>query len=90
MSGAVILPSRLDLPAATRLASELRQIEGPITIDGSEVKLLGALGLQALVAASRAAHKRGDSFEITDSSDKMITHMATMGVTPEQLAEGSL
>lgn len=90
MTGTVTLPARLDLPAATRLVSELRQIDGPIVVNGAEVKHLGALGLQALVAASRAAHARGATFEVSNGSEKMIEHMATMGVTPEQLMEGKL
>lgn len=90
MSGTITLPARLDLPAATRLVAELKQIEGPIVVDGAEVKHLGALGLQALVAASRATHARGDPFDLTNGSEKMIEHMAIMGVTPEQLVEGKL
>ena len=90
MSGAVSLPARIDLPAAMRLVVQLREVGGPVVVDGSAVTHLGALGLQALVAASRDANKRGDTFELTNGSEKMVEHMAIMGVSPEQLVEGKL
>ena len=89
MSEAVSLPARVDLPAATRLVAELRDVQGPVVVDAREVTHLGVLGLQALVAASRDAHSRGNTFMMSECSDKMIEHMTIMGVTPEQLVEGT-
>ena len=90
MSGTLTLPARMDLPAAVRLVSELREIDGPICVDGRDVTHLGALGLQAMVAASRAANGRGDTFEIKNPSEKMIEHMLFMGVSPAEITEGKL
>ncbi len=90
MSGALPLPARLDLSAATRLLADLRKQDGPIRLDASSVTHLGALGVQTIVAASRAARARGDDVEINDPSEKMIEQMQIMGVTQEQLVGGSI
>ncbi len=90
MSDAVVLPARLDLPAAVELVNTLRERSGPVAVDASAVTHLGALGLQALVAASRAIVARGDSFEIRDPSDRFTAHATTMGVAPDTLAEGTI
>lgn len=90
MSDVVSLPARLDMPAATRLLADLCSIDGAITVDGHAVTHLGALGLQTLVAAARAAIARGDSFTLSDPSDQMIEQMRIMGLSPEQLAEGKI
>lgn len=90
MTAPVVLPARVDLAAAVRLANELKEADGPVQIDGSKVTQLGALGLQALVAGARSAKARDCAFELTGSSEKMIEHMAIMGVTPDQFAEGTI
>lgn len=90
MSDVIKLPARLDLPAAVRLVNELREVSGSISVDASEVSHMGALGLQALVAASRDAKTRGDTFEILGSSDKVLKQMKIMGTAPEQLMEGKI
>lgn len=90
MSNTVVLPAKIDLSVATQVISDLRQTDGSIEIDAKDVTQLGALGLQALVAGSRAAHARGHAFQIINCSEKMHEHMEIMGVTQAQLEEGTL
>lgn len=90
MSGAMQLPARLDLPVAMQLTSDLKALEGNISIDASAVNHLGALCLQALVAASRKAHANGHSFELIGASDKVLEQMKVMGASPEKLMDNSL
>ena len=84
------LPTRVDLSTVSSLVEDLRKAEGSLSIDGQDVTLFGALGLQALIAASRHMKERGDAFYLENPSEKMIEHMTLMGVTPEQLVEGTV
>lgn len=88
MSDPYSLPARLDLSAVTQLVDDLRAIEGDIRIDASEVGHLGALCLQALIAASKHAHSNGHAFEMSGASEKVVAQMQFMGLAPEQLMEG--
>ncbi|THH38477.1 anti-sigma factor antagonist [Aliishimia ponticola] len=90
MSEPLHLPERLDLAAATKLATDLRAMDGDITLDASQVKHLGALCLQTLVAASRKAKAGGHSFALTDTPEKVLHQLEFMGASPEQLREGAL
>ena len=84
------LPKRLDLAGANTVVKELREHRGSLEMDGSDVTHLGALGLQVLVAASRDAKARGDTFELKNSSEKMLADMEIMGVSHDQLEEGTV
>lgn len=90
MSDPLTLPARLDLSAVTQLVTDLRAMEGDIRVDASEVSHLGALCLQALIAASRQAHANGHIFEISGASEKVVGQMQFMGLAPQQLMEGSV
>ncbi|MEP4195931.1 MAG: STAS domain-containing protein [Aliishimia sp.] len=90
MSGDIKLPARLDLPAAVRLANELRDINGPVSVDASEVSHMGALGLQTLAVVAKTVIKRGDTFQMIGSTDKVLDQMKLMGTAPEQLTEGKI
>ncbi len=90
MTSEVKLPAKLDMPAAIKLVEDLRNISGDIKIDGAEVKNLGSLCLQALIAASKHAHSNGHAFSFTAISERMKNQMAMMGATPEKLMEGKL
>ncbi len=88
MSEPLVLPAKLDLAVAMKLVSDLRAMDGDMTIDASNVTHLGALSLQALIAASRHAKTSGHSFEIRNIHEKALDQMRVMGITPEQLMEG--
>lgn len=84
----VKLPTKLDLSAAMPLVSDLKGIEGDMHLDATDVNHMGALCLQALIAASRHAKANGHTFKISNVSDKVVDQMALMGLTPENLMEG--
>lgn len=89
MTGHVKLPARLDLSQAIHLVSDLRKIDGDVHIDASEVTHLGALCLQALIAAARKAIDAGHRFEMVGVTDKVLDQMKVMGTAPEHLMEGA-
>lgn len=88
MSTTLKLPAKLDLPAVGKLVSELKEAESDVRVDGSDVAHLGALCLQALIAAARKANATGGSFEIIGASDKLVAQMEIMGTSPQKLMEG--
>ena len=90
MSDPLQLPERLDLSTALQLVSDLREIDGDVKIDAAKVTHLGALCLQALLAASRDANAKGHTFDIPGLSEKATEQLGFMGITPEQLMEGAL
>lgn len=90
MTGPYKLPARLDLSQAMPLVFKLREIEGDVEIDASEVRHLGALCLQALIAAAREANAGGHRFEMTGVTDKVLEQMKVMGTSPEKMMEGAL
>ncbi len=89
MSAPLQLPAKLDLPASLQLVGDLREIDGDMHIDASNVTHMGALCLQALIAAARKAKGAGSKFEITGISEKVAAQLAAMGTSPEHLAEGA-
>lgn len=83
------LPARLALPQAMQLVGDLRKIDGDLRIDATEVTHLGALCLQALIAASRRARDAGHRFEMIGVSDRILAQMKVMGTSPEKMMEGA-
>ena len=83
------LPARLDLAQAVPLVVRLRETEGDVEIDASEVRHMGALCVQALIAAARKAQAGGHRFEVTGVTDKVLEQMKVMGTSPEQMMEGA-
>lgn len=90
MSTVLALPAKLNTAAAPQLVVDLKKIDGNLTLDATQTKFVGALCLQALVAASRSAKSSGTSFEITGLSQAVEQQMAVMGVTPQRLMESTL
>lgn len=88
MSEPLRLPERMDLSIAIQLVSDLRAMKGDIVLDGSDVRQLGALCFQAMIAAARKARANGHRFEIRNATERMESQMKTMGLSPEQLMEG--
>ena len=89
MTDALVLPPRLDLPAAAPLAQALKERLGSdIAVDASQVTHLGALALQVLLSAAATARRRGHALRITTISDRAAEQLSAMGFTPDSLAEG--
>ncbi|QJF51181.1 STAS domain-containing protein [Roseobacter ponti] len=91
MSDPLVPDARLDLSAAAGLATALRERTEPeVIVDLSEVRHLGALCLQILIAAATAARKDGRSLSLINASDRVIDQLRVMGMTPETIAGGRI
>ncbi|WP_299671906.1 STAS domain-containing protein [uncultured Roseobacter sp.] len=89
MSEPIVLASRLDLPAASALKTQLKaQTEGDLILDLSEVKHLGALCLQVMLAAATTAVAAGRSVSVINATDRVTDQLRVMGMTPETIARG--
>ena len=89
MSESVVLSPRLDLSAASDLKTELLQRSGQdVTLDFSNVKFLGTLCLQVIIAAARGAAAHGNTVEIINVSDRVNDQMKMAGICQSTLAEG--
>ncbi len=85
----VIAPNdRLDLPAVTDLHAQFAAAgDQDIVLDLSAVTQVGALCLQVMIAAGRAARENGTSFRIENVPEQVLDHLSLMGTTPEQIME---
>lgn len=87
MTAAITLPRCLDTAAAPALAERLAAETGrALVLDGREVRVLGALCAQVLLAAERAATARGASFALRPSQD-MCGDLRLLGLSSLLLAE---
>ncbi|MGZ2258007.1 STAS domain-containing protein [Roseobacter sp. A03A-229] len=89
MSEPIVLAPRLDLPAASALKTQLKeQSEGDLIMDLSEVKHLGALCLQVMLAAASSAVAAGRSVSVINATDRVTDQLRVMGMCPETIARG--
>ncbi|WP_299963221.1 STAS domain-containing protein [uncultured Roseobacter sp.] len=89
MSDPVKLQPRLDLSAAAALKSTLTDHKGDeLVMDLSDVKHLGALCLQVMLAAAKSKVADGISVSVINASDRVIDQLRVMGVTPETISRG--
>lgn len=86
-----MLAPRLDLHAASRLKSALiKKNSENIILDFSEVKFIGALCLQVLIAASRCSMSHGRGFSLINISDRVKEQLRLVGISPSDLSEGKV
>ncbi len=89
MTTPVVLTQKLDLAAATSLMTTLRASKDEeVVVDMSEVKHLGALCMQVLLAVATALNSEGRKMTVIEASDRVIDQMRVMGMTPESIAKG--
>ncbi|KEO51758.1 STAS domain-containing protein [Thioclava pacifica] len=80
------LPDRIDLVAVSALHAALGPVtEGPTVIDASNVRHLGALGVQLLVSAALSARASGHSLTITPRSAAFDEALDRFGMTLDDL-----
>jgi chemotaxis protein CheX len=85
-STAYVLPSILDIEAATPLANELLARRGnPLTLDASGVQRLGGLCLQVLLSARKTWAADGVPMDTANGSPAFMDALVLFGV--EALAE---
>lgn len=83
MAEPLCLEGRLDLGAAAALhAALLARRGGDLQIDMSAVSFVGALGLQALLAASRSLRARGHGLQLCHVPAPVLQQMQAMGLPP--------
>ncbi|MEE4189786.1 MAG: STAS domain-containing protein [Roseobacter sp.] len=89
MADPVLMPTKLDVAAASELATTLRGRNEPETvIDMADVKLFGALCAQVILSAAKSAESQNRTLSIVNVSDRVAEQMRLMGMTPETIARG--
>ncbi len=84
----VALASKLDTAAATELRKSLIEAQGEdIVLEGAEVKMIGALCVEALMSVAAVWKSAGQSVTIEDPSPEMIDDLGRLGLTPDTLLE---
>lgn len=87
MSATVVLPRRLDLPAARPLARSLMEMAGQnLRIDAEGVGFLGGLCLQVLLAAGIEWRQSGKSLSIEPRSPEFDLALRQFGLSAVDLA----
>ncbi len=81
----------MDLSAAQQLTQDLadKDFSSGIEFDAEEVSHMGALCVQVLIAASRAAQDSGASMNLKNVSERVDLQLASLGLTKEAIMEGA-
>jgi chemotaxis protein CheX len=86
-----LLPEVLDLTAAGPLAADLLGLRGAaMTLDASQVKRLGGLCLQVLLAAQAAWDADGQTFRVAARSPAFDEALALFGADAFDVDQGAL
>lgn len=81
----IVLPETLDMRAAQPLRDELIAARGASAeLDGSNVRRLGALGLQILLAAERQWRADGCQLRLVEPSPDLLAGFKLLGVAESQ------
>lgn len=88
MADPIALPSKLDLPAAAPLMSQLaNHLDHDLTLDASGVTQIGALCTQVIGSAALTLAAAGHRLTITNMPDRVVDQLRHLGFTPESLCE---
>lgn len=89
MTEPIVLAPRLDLAAASALKATLSEVSAKnVEIDFSQVKILGALCLQVLLAASATFAAQGKNVKVSNLSERVAEQMRVMGVSADSITRG--
>ena len=84
MTECLMLPVRLDSSGARSLMDMILARRGAaLTLDASQVDVIGALAVEVLVAAGRQWQADGHTLAIANPSDRYAAACKTMGLSPE-------
>ena len=90
MPETLVLPAKLDLPAAPDLLERLRGLRGKdVGIDASGVTHLGTNCLQVLISAAKSWSKDEKSLTFAPMSEAFTRDLGQFGLSPETLTEGA-
>ena len=82
----VLLPERLDLPAAAPLRDEILGHAGkPLVLDAAACESIGTPGLQVLLAAALSWREAGARLSVEGLSEACEAQLALFGLTPPDL-----
>ena len=85
------LKGKLDLAAVGELHTDLLACEGKdVIVSLGDVTHLGALCLQTMIAAATSARNAGHTFQVVDTSDRVLGQLSAMGMSPETITEGRI
>ncbi|MFD1795605.1 STAS domain-containing protein [Paracoccus aurantiacus] len=82
MTTNLTLPARLDLIAARPLAREIAASSGDLLLDASQVKFMGGLCLQILLAARQNCIAARRGFSVVASSVDFEDAVSLFGIAP--------
>jgi chemotaxis protein CheX len=87
----IALPETLDMRSAGPLRDQLLAARGePVALDASNVRRLGALGLQVLIAADRQWREDGYALHLADPSPDMRAGLKLLGIAePDSFLTGA-
>lgn len=90
MPETLVLPARLDLPAAPELLEKLRESRGAdLGIDAGGVAHLGTNCLQILIAAAQSWAADGKTLTLSPMSEAFSRDLSQFGLAPETLTKGA-
>jgi len=86
MSARVVLPARLDLPAAAPLVRAILEHEGrDLVLEAGAVTHLGTPGLQVLLSAARTWQESGAALSLEGASERVAEQIGLFGLSPDDL-----
>lgn len=87
----IVLPECMDSSAADSLKELLLASRGRSTeVDASQVRRVGALSLQVLVAASRTWKADGQPYAVVNPSQELTGTIALLGLAADELSIGGM
>lgn len=81
MNTKIPLPTRVDLLAAQSLKSAFLEADGAVEISADAVEMIGAQGLQVMIAGARHIAGAGGSVEIASPSAGFLSCLNDLGAT---------
>ncbi len=88
MTRELTLPARMDHAGVEALYAEIKEARGEdVALDGSEVKHLGASGLQLLLAAWKSWEQDGHSLTVASPSAKFSEHLEMLGLEKDHFSK---
>jgi|GEM_PF-5814392 len=76
----ITLPSRLDIKTAAPLWSQLSTASGPLCMDASDLRHIGAAGLQVLLVAQKHQAEHGSQIRITSATPEIAQLLEQSGL----------
>lgn len=90
MPETLVLPAKLDLPAAPDLLEKLKELRGKdVGIDAGGVTHLGTNCLQILISAAQSWAADGKTLTLSPMSEAFSRDLGQFGLAPETLTEGA-